>query len=308
MSNKNEFLAKQDTLSAIPDSAINTVKRMPIAIYIHEAEALAKWCRDDRAAFKTIGGLWKLVTDIPIRAGALRELESMWRNERNTPDAASLRWKEESPALWEMRKNLIQAFRYAFRENKVLLRRVSAVAKGNTNAERLQSLNDLAVLGRANSGLLTDINFDLAKLDEASAKSAEMSEVLAAATSGRKKGSETLKLRDKAYSHLKEAVDEVYCAGRYLMRHNSDRRKGYSSDYLNKDRNKQLNPTETATPPTVETTAEPILEPKMAGAVEPIRESAMATTEPPQWNQPWNRQGTGSDAGPPIERVAATAA
>lgn len=106
MSNKNEFLAKQDTLSAIPDSAINTVKRMPIAIYIHEAEALAKWCRDDRAAFKTIGGLWKLVTDIPIRAGALRELESMWRNERNTPDAASLRWKEESPALWEMRKTL----------------------------------------------------------------------------------------------------------------------------------------------------------------------------------------------------------
>ncbi len=238
MSTRGDFLVKRDVLIAIPDSEVDSIKRMPISTYIHEAEALYRWCRDDRAALEIITGVWELAEDIPIRAGALRELESMWRKERCTPSEAGRRWKDESPALFEMRKGLLQAFRYAFRDDKALLRRVRDIAKGNTNAERLQNLNDLAVLGRDNQELLTEIAFDLTQLDEAAAKSAEMSEVLAAATSGRKKGSETLKLRDKAYTHLKKAVDETYCAGRYLLRHHSDRLKGYSSEYLNKRRSK----------------------------------------------------------------------
>ncbi len=299
---------KRDVLLAIPDSEAGVVKRMPITTYIHEAEALNRWCREDRAAFETLNGIWELAEDIPIRAGALRELESMWRNERCTPDEASQRWKDESPALFKIRKNLIQGFRYAFRGNRALLRRVSFIAKGKTNAERLQNLNDLAVLGRDNQELLAKIGFDLSQLDEAAAKSAEMSDLLATSVSQRKKGSETLKLRDKAYSHLKEAVDEVYCAGRYLLRHNSERRNGYSSAYLNKRPNKQSDLPGPAASLTVETVVEraaepvlePVTEPAVALLVEPTaaaREAAMEVVMEPgggrQWLPPMRRQGTG---------------
>ncbi len=260
MSTRDDFLAKRDVLNDIPDDDVDTARRMPIAAYIHEAEALSEWCREDGAAFKPLKDIWKLAKDIPVRAGALRELESMWRKERNTPEGAERRWKEESTALFEMRKGLLAAFRYAFREDKSLLRRVSDIAKGNTNAERLQNLNDLAVLGRANQDLLSGIGFDLAQLDEAAAKSDEMSEVLAIAVNQRKVVSETLKLRDKAYTHLKEAVDEVYCAGRYLLRHNSERLKGYSSEYLNKGRNKKAGQPDSAASPAVEGVLEPVVE------------------------------------------------
>ncbi len=261
MSTRDDFLEKRDTLHDIPDSEVEAVKRMPMATYVQEAETLNRWCQADRAALETLDGIWELVQDLPTRAGALRELESMWRNERSTPTEAGQRWKNESPAVFGMRKGLIQAFRYAFRDNKPLLARLRAVAKGNTNAERLQNLNDLAVLGRDNEDLLTAINFDLTQLDEAAAKSAEMSELLATVVSLRKKPSETLKLRDKAYTHLKAAVDEIYCAGRYLLRRNSLRRSGYRSAYLDKRSNQTSNPTEPDTPhnlePTTETTVEP---------------------------------------------------
>ncbi len=308
MRSRDDFLVKQDVLAAIPDGEVDTARRMPIAIYIQEAEALNKWCRDDRAALERIPGVWELVADIPTRAGALRELESMWREERNTPDEATQRWKDESPGLFELRKNLIQAFRYAFRENKSLLRRVGDIAKGNTNAERLQNLNDLAVLGRANRRLLKAIHFDLGQLNRAAAKADEMSEVLAIATNWRKKGSERKKLRDKAYTHLKEAVDEVYCAGRYLMRLNSERLKGYSSDYLIKRRKNPANLSEPgvslSVEPAVEAVMEQVVERGMESLMEPSVEPVKESAANGLWNPPWNREGTG----PPIEREAATAA
>ncbi len=300
MSSKDQLLAKRDALLAIPEDNVDTARRMPIATYIHEAEALYNWCRDDRAAFQRITGIWHLVEDIPIRSQALRELESMWRKEQNTPDQASQQWKDQSPALFQLRKNLLSAFRYAFREDKFLLRRVSDIAKGNTNAERLQNLNDLAVLGRDNKKLLKKIRFNLAQLDEAAAKAAEMSEVLAIATNRRKEVSQTKKLRDRAYTHLKEAVDEVYCAGRYLLRRNSQRLKGYSSVYLKQQRNKSANPTDQVTSPTLAPTMEPVMEP----AVKPAVESAIDPVWNHHWNQPWNPRGTS----PPIEKDAADAA
>jgi len=40
--------------------------------------------------------------------------------------------------------------------------------------------------------------------------------------------------RDKAYNYLKELVEEVYKAGKYLFSNDDDKRKGYFSRYLNK--------------------------------------------------------------------------
>lgn len=258
MSNQEDFLAKQAVLSAIPDSDIVLSRNMPLAMYIFEAEALNKWCQDDRPAFETISGLWDLVEDLPVRAGALRELESIWRKERFTRDEAAQRWATESPELFEFRKELMAAFRYAFRDNDSLLGRVDSIAKGITNAEKLQNLNDLAVLGRANQDLLTAIAFDLTQLDDAAAKADEMSEVYAIATAQRKGETENRKLRDKAYVHLKEAVDEIYSAGKYLLRGNRERLRGYTSAYLSKRKNKPGELPEPTPAPVVEPVVEPI--------------------------------------------------
>jgi hypothetical protein len=52
------------------------------------------------------------------------------------------------------------------------------------------------------------------------------------ATRDRQDFSETKKIRDQAYTHLKEAVDLIYDYGRYVFWKVSARLKGYSSNHL----------------------------------------------------------------------------
>ena len=59
-----------------------------------------------------------------------------------------------------------------------------------------------------------------------------MAALLAAATGERIDTSESKRIRDQAYTHLKEAVDEIRAYGQYVFRHIDERLKGYRSNYL----------------------------------------------------------------------------
>lgn len=49
----------------------------------------------------------------------------------------------------------------------------------------------------------------------------------------RKEDSSPKITRDKAYTYLKQVVDEIYEAGKYLFWKDDAKRKGYYSQYLN---------------------------------------------------------------------------
>ena len=96
----------------------------------------------------------------------------------------------------------------------------------------IQSLNDLSVLGRANQGLLTNIGFDLTLLDLAAQKSDELAPMYSAASRDREDYSEVKRIRDQAFTHLKEVVDLIRKCGQYVFWRNDTRLKGYRSNYL----------------------------------------------------------------------------
>jgi len=121
----------------------------------------------------------------------------------------------------------------------VLLSRVSAVADGSGHADMIQDLNDLAVLGKANSEALTAIGFDLAQLDAAATAADEMADLLATANGDKAEQNESKTIRDKAYTYMKALVDDIREAGKYVFRNNKNRLKGYSSDYWRKLHRKQ---------------------------------------------------------------------
>jgi hypothetical protein len=104
---------------------------------------------------------------------------------------------------------LLHSFRYAFRNRPDLLERVSDIAEGSAHADMIQDLNDLAVLGRENAGLLSAIKLEAAALDEASNIAEEMANLFAASTAGREDNSAARIIGDKAFTYLKQAVDEV---------------------------------------------------------------------------------------------------
>ena len=207
------------------------IPNIPIDVFVQEAENLYHWCPDDEDALIRVGLDWNLVTTLPIRAGACREAQSIWIKERNIRQDAEQAWKDEAPAAFDLRDQLIHDFRFAFRKSDGLLSRVEEIAQGDSNSDMVQDLNDLAILGNAHTDLLGLINFDLVKLETAAEVSDRMGDLLGATNGERKEVSESMVIRDKAYTYLKQAVDEIRECGKFAFWRNPDRMKGYTSDY-----------------------------------------------------------------------------
>ena len=229
MSNIEDYNNKLATISAIKEIKS---PNMPVDIYLQEAEDLHHWSLDDKAKLMGAGLDAALIGDLPVRAGACREAQSLWTKERNTREEAEQEWKDKSPGAYELRDELLHSFRYGFRKRDDLLSRVKEIAEGDGHADMIHDHNDLAVLGRENKPLLKKIKLDMAKLDLAAATANEMADVLSRANGERSADSQVRVVRDQAYTYLKEAVDEIRSCGKYVFWKNKNRLKGYRSEYI----------------------------------------------------------------------------
>ena len=232
MSNLDDYNTKLEVIRAIPDDQIKIPNSIPVSIYIHEAGSLYKWCQADKDELTPKGLDWTIVEDLPVRIGALSEAETNWGNEWRTQAEAEKLWLLESPKAYDLRNEIAHHFFYAFTDSPSLIAKVNYHLEGSTHADMIQCLNDLSGLGKANQALLTAIGFDLTLLDLAAQKSAELHTLYSEATSERQDFSEFKKIRDQAYTHVKEAVDKIRKCGQYVFWRNPSRLKGYRSYYL----------------------------------------------------------------------------
>ncbi len=137
--------------------------------------------------------------------------------------------------------------RYAYRNTPELTTRVASVAEGSSDADMIQDLNDLAVIGRENLEPLEQVGFDKAKLDRASELNRTLGALRAEASVDKTADREKKLLRDQAYTHLKEAVDTIRECGQFVFWRNEARLRGYAGEYKRKSRK---SPAETDTPET----------------------------------------------------------
>lgn len=244
MANIDDYNARIDAIRAIADDKAPD-PTMPVDVYLQESENLYQWSLMDVVALATIGITSAMINELPVRAGACREAQSRWFKDRNSQLEAQREWSVQGPVAFALRNELLHAFRFAYRNDAALIARVAKIAEGNTNADMIQDLNDLSVLGKNNPAPLQAIGFDLGKLDVAAATSDAMANLLAMANGDRASQSETKKIRDKAFAYLKESVDQVREAGKYLFWKNENRYKGYVSKYwADANRNKTPKPSE----------------------------------------------------------------
>ncbi|MCP4215213.1 MAG: hypothetical protein GY765_11175 [bacterium] len=235
MSNEQDLALKLETLESLPaDKALSPT--IPVHICVQEAEDLASWCVDDREQLEAIGLDWTVVDDIPIRAGALREQETIWLMavSRDNEDAA--RWAAESGKAADLRTVLLHKFRFAFRNDEELMSKLRTIDKGLKQTNLIQGLNHLCYLGRNNPELLEALKIETALLDEATRYSDVLATFLADARKAKEKIEVKRVLRDKAYYHLKEGVDTVRGYGHYLFWRRKDRLKGYTCAYMRNKR------------------------------------------------------------------------
>ncbi|NJK98756.1 MAG: hypothetical protein HC905_30995 [Bacteroidales bacterium] len=116
--------------------------------------------------------------------------------------------EENAPVAKAERDKLVHEFFHAFYKLPDLYSKVQRIAQGDSNADMVQDLIDLAVLGKSNPAPLQAINFDMTRLDNAETLSAEMAKLLAQCNGERNTGSAAYKIRNKAYLYMKMAVDE----------------------------------------------------------------------------------------------------
>jgi len=204
---------------------------MPVDAFVQEAENLYHWCIDDQATLVAAGLSPDFITSLLVRAGACREAQSLWIKEQNTYQKSEKEWKEQAPAAFDLRDQLVHAFRYAFRNQDDLSGRVEEIAQGDSNSDMVQDLNDLSVLGKANVGLLSAVGFNLDLLDKAALMSDVMGDLLGTTNGERRSDSKAMDIRDKAYSYLKQAMDEIRECGKFVFWRKPDRYDGYTSDY-----------------------------------------------------------------------------
>ncbi|WP_159519411.1 hypothetical protein [Sunxiuqinia indica] len=246
MANIDDYNAKLAEIQAIPDEEVKE-PGIPVDVFLQEAENLHHWSLDDSDSLKVVGITKAMIDELPVRAGACREAQSIWNKDFRSQQEAQQQWGEQSPIAYDLRNDLLQSLRFAYRNDPALLGRVSAITDGAGHADMIQDLNDIAVLGRENTEPLLAIGFDLSQLDLAATRADELADLLAEANGDKADNNESKVMRDKAYTHLKALVDEIREAGKYVFRNDQKRLNGYSSQYWKKLHRKQSsNSTETA--------------------------------------------------------------
>jgi hypothetical protein len=239
MGTREKYEKKLEVIRAIEDDKIKTPHHIPVGTYIQEANALYNYAREDKDALAAVGLPPELVDDLPNRIGALIEADKNWYKYRNTLKKNSREWEKRAPLAHDFRKRLLTDFRLAFQDHPEKMKAVRNIAKGKSHAKMIKALNDLGVLGKKNIQLLEAVNFDTSLLDKAVQISKEMAKLFSAVKKERLEPSEPKKIRDQAYTHLKEAVDKIRSYGKYLFRDNKKRFRGYRSGYIREIKQEQ---------------------------------------------------------------------
>ena len=230
MEQHKDYEKKLDEIRAIPDRLVKT-PYYPVDVFIQEARNLQQWIQQDRDKLIAAGIPAKLIDDLTARANALLVAQGNWIGEYKTRSEAQAVWNEKAPEAFDFRDSLIHACRYAYRNNPEILGWVSYIGEDNGNADMLEDLHNISVLGKKNPEPLKAIGFDMTQLDRAAQLAVELGGVLAKANGETQSDQEAKMIRDKAYTYLKEAMDEIQDCGKYLFWRDEARLKGYSSAY-----------------------------------------------------------------------------
>ncbi|MCU0289537.1 MAG: hypothetical protein MUF15_24475 [Acidobacteria bacterium] len=223
---------KMPEITAVDDKRIKRPKHIPPNACIMEANTLYHWARQDKETLIARGLSWELVEDLVVRQEALSEAEALWNTQWQNRTAVYEEWNTASALAYELRDQLAADFRFAFRNHPDLLSILKRISTKKHHPTMLQDLNDLSHLGKMNRLLLEAIGFDTALLEKAAQTSSDLAALLAKTNAVIGKLCEVKKIRDQAYTYLKEAVDEIRRTGQFVFRHNKERFNGYISQHL----------------------------------------------------------------------------
>tara|TARA_R110001583_G_scaffold12056_7_gene53769 strand:+ start:130 stop:846 length:717 start_codon:yes stop_codon:yes gene_type:complete len=231
MSDKENYEALKPTYEVKPQEIVKQ-PNMPIDIAVNEAMDTHYNAKQDSDKLATTDIDISLIEDLPVRAGGLKYAQFLWDQVYKDTSTAEEEWKTLSPIAYDLRDELLHVFRYAYRKDEKLMVLVGRIAEGSGHADLVMDLGSLAMLGKNNPAPLQAVNLDITKLDRASELSEQCNELLGRVHGARTADDQTEKdMRDRAFTHLKQAVDTIREAGKFLFWKDEERVLLYGSRY-----------------------------------------------------------------------------
>jgi hypothetical protein len=145
--------------------------------------------------------------------------------------SAKQQWKERKVQGWRLREELMVTYAYVFRKHPRVLETLANIRKGLGNSDMLLDLLGLYILGNQRRQALAAANVDLSVVDSAKSLHGELSALLAATRTDPEEMAEAKLMRNRAWTYVHEALEEVYAAGRFVFRGDPVRRELYLNDY-----------------------------------------------------------------------------
>ncbi|MCP4213644.1 MAG: hypothetical protein GY765_03260 [bacterium] len=229
--NKRDVERKLIEVAAIPEKDILFLNHMPTGVYIQEAKSLYHWSLTDKETLTGAGLSLNLLEDIPVRVEALLDAQAAW-DEAKKRNAPADDWRALYTDAFALRSELIVFFGFAFRDDASLMDTLRDIKKKKLKNGIIISFLRLYNLGTQNLDLLEPLEFDTSLLEKSRQYNCTLRDAASDKVLGKSDREIAKKLRDQAYTHLKEAVDEVRTIGKFAFRKNPNRLPGYRSQHL----------------------------------------------------------------------------
>lgn len=232
MSNKENFDALLPKYETIVKNEIKD-PNLPVDIAIDEALDLFAIASKDKMQLSTSDLDMSLIDDLPLRAGGLRYGQTLWTQVYTDKSEAEEQWKEIAIEAFELHDELLHFSKYAYRNDSKLMGVVNRIAEGYGNADMVQDLSDLAMLGTNNPEPLEGVHYQMEKLERVYELSDICGVLLGKVNGARADNDKPAKeMRDRAFTHLKQAVDTIREAGRFVFWKDEERARQYASAYF----------------------------------------------------------------------------
>ncbi|MBN1577355.1 MAG: hypothetical protein JW913_12425 [Chitinispirillaceae bacterium] len=218
---------------AIPKKAVLS-PNMPVGTYLQEAYNIHCFMRDDRELFTGGGFDWRLVDELPERIGYLRNAEAAWWKAKFAPSPVKMEFERRQALAVEARGKLLRDLEFACRGDADALRRIREIKKGSGQSDFNMDLFDIGNLAQDKNAALVAIGSDPRLVDDIRECAEKLPGLYAQCHVEKAAEEEKRSRRDRAYTFLAMAMEEIRRCARYVLRDDPKRLKGYASEYFRK--------------------------------------------------------------------------
>lgn len=230
MSDLQDYQDSIETINAVAPEAVKHCN-VPYEIFIHEAKKLCNVAEGDIAVLTPLGLTQEKVNTCSVLTGALLTAELNWENKDTERKKAMAKWKVDAPIMNEQINDLYATMRFAYRKDARLMAILDTISEGDSNADAVMDLARLGSLGKENPEPLQAIGNDLTVLDTSITESERMANLLAEVNGNMYVDDGKKVIRNKAYTLVKELVDEIREYGKFAFRKDEDHVRLYASKY-----------------------------------------------------------------------------